>query len=76
MDQNVQIFNNKGKALTLIDKGFKFGGNTPLDWESPSGYKDITNKLTFLFSINQKFTIKITKDQFIVILIMDLVLEV
>ena len=56
---------NKGATLTLIetDKGYKFGGYTPLDWESHSG-ENKTDELTFLFSLNQmkKFT-KITKDQ-------------
>lgn len=62
---------NKGKTLTIIetDKGYKFGGYTPLDWESNSGNK--IDEITFLFSLNQmkKFTkiknsrsIYVTKD--------------
>ena len=51
---------NKGPTLTLIetDKGYKFGGYTPLDWENPSSGKDKNDELTFLFSLNQmkKFT--------------------
>ena len=44
---------NKGPTLTLIetDKVYKFGGYTPLDWES--NYKEKTDELTFLFSLNQ-----------------------
>ena len=44
---------NKGKTLTIIetDNGYKFGGFTPLDWDSNTGNKD--DDLTFLFSINQ-----------------------
>ena len=44
----------KGATLTLIetDKGYKFGGYTPIEWESHNGL-DKTDELTFLFSLNQ-----------------------
>ena len=50
---------NKGPTITLIetDKGYKFGGYTPLNWESKNG-ENKNDELTFLFSLNQmkKFT--------------------
>ena len=50
---------NKGPTLTLIEtnKGKKFGGYTPINWESPD-YQDKTDDLTFIFSLNSmlKFT--------------------
>ena len=43
---------NKGATLILIetDKGYKFGGYTPMDWTSI--FEDKTDDLTFIFSLN------------------------
>ena len=43
---------NKGATLILIetDKGYKFGGYTPIEWKSI--YGDKTDDLTFIFSLN------------------------
>ena len=50
---------NKGPTLVLVEteKGYKFGGYTPINWESPT-YEDKTDDLTFIFSLNSltKFT--------------------
>ena len=44
----------KGATLTIIetDKGYKFGGYTPLEWETNNGL-DKFDDATFLFSLNQ-----------------------
>ena len=49
-----RCWDKKGATLTLIetDKGYKFGGYTPLEWENSDGL-DKTDELTFLFSLNQ-----------------------
>jgi len=46
---------NKGPTLILIEttKGYKFGGYTSLDWESPIDTLYKTDDDTFLFNINQ-----------------------
>ena len=46
---------NKGPTLVLVEttKGYKFGGYTPLEWESPSDTIYKKDGITFLFSINQ-----------------------
>ena len=53
---------NKGPTLVLVEttKGYKFGGYTPLDWESPSHTIKKKDEITFLFSLNQikKYTKK------------------
>lgn len=53
---------NKGPTLVLVEttKGYKFGGYTPLDWESPSNAISKKDEITFLFSLNQmkKYTKK------------------
>ena len=45
---------NRGPTLVLIEttKGYKFGGYTSLDWESPSNTLYKTDENTFLFSLN------------------------
>ena len=45
---------NKGPTLVLVEttKGYKFGGYTPLDWESPSTTIYKKDEITFLFSLN------------------------
>ena len=53
---------NKGPTLVLVEteKGYKFGGYTPINWENPIyvAYEDKTDDLTFIFSLNSltKFT--------------------
>ena len=44
----------KGATLTIIetDKGYKFGGYTPLEWETNNGLNRYDDA-TFLFSLNQ-----------------------
>ena len=48
------LCDNKGKTLTLIEssEGFIFGGYTPLEWNSNSGWKSDND--TFLFSLTNK----------------------
>jgi len=61
---NVEDFHkkcdNKGATLVLIEtnKNYKFGGYTPLDWESPLHFINKNDELTFLFSLNlmKKYT--------------------
>ena len=55
---NVEDFHkncdNQGPTLVLIEtnKNYKFGGYTPLDWESPLYYMNKNDEETFLFSLN------------------------
>ena len=46
---------NKGSTLTLAEttKGYKIGGYTTLNWESPNSYINKNDDLTFIFSLNQ-----------------------
>ena len=53
---------NKGPTLILIEtnKNYKFGGYTPINWDTPSNYTEKTDEFTFLFSLNKikKYTKK------------------
>jgi hypothetical protein len=44
---------NRSNTLTLIEttKNFIFGGFTPIEWDSSSGYKPDNSGLSFLFSL-------------------------